>query len=98
MAEPAGRGDGAPAGFPGRGRRLAGRVVLGCSWLYLAAVLCLWALLHAGDLWWPATLLMFSPRWLLALPPALLAPAAAAFRRRSLGVLLLTLLLVGGPV
>jgi endonuclease/exonuclease/phosphatase (EEP) superfamily protein YafD len=68
------------------------------AWLYLAVILGLWALLRAADIWWPATLLMFSPRWLLALPGALLLPAAAVLRRRSLLPLLLTLVLIAGPV
>jgi len=69
-----------------------------CAWLSLVLILGLWALLQAADLWWPATLLMFSPRWLLLLPLAPLALLAAALRRRSLGPLLLTALLVLGPV
>jgi endonuclease/exonuclease/phosphatase (EEP) superfamily protein YafD len=68
------------------------------GWLYLAAVLGAWALLRAGDLWGPATLLMFSPRWVLALPPLVLAPAAAAVRRRALGPVILGLVLALGPV
>ena len=73
-------------------------VVAACSWLYLFTVLGLWALLAAADLWWPATLFLFSPRWLLALPPVLLLPAAAALRRRALLPVLGGLLLVLGPV
>jgi endonuclease/exonuclease/phosphatase (EEP) superfamily protein YafD len=39
-------------------------------------VLALVTLLHlAGDRWWPATLLMFGPRWIWAAPMALLLPA-----------------------
>jgi len=38
----------------------------------------------AGDLWWPATLLLFAPRGLLALPLFLLVPAAAALRIRAM--------------
>jgi vancomycin resistance protein VanJ len=83
-----------PAGW----RRRAGKGVAVCAWLYLALVLGLWALLRAADLWWPATLLMFSPRWLLLLPSAPLALAAAAWRRRSLALLLLAVALVLGPV
>jgi endonuclease/exonuclease/phosphatase (EEP) superfamily protein YafD len=66
--------------------------------LYLLLTLGLWVLLRAGDVYWPATLLMFSPRWLLAFPLALLLPAAALLRRRSLGLLLLTLVLIAGPI
>ncbi len=68
------------------------------SWLCLGATLSLWLLLHLGDLWWPATLLMFSPRWLLIVPPSFLLLAAALLRRRMMGVLLLNLLLIVGPI
>ncbi|HEY7424519.1 MAG TPA: endonuclease/exonuclease/phosphatase family protein [Gemmataceae bacterium] len=79
-------------------RRWAARCVAVLSGLYLLLTLGLWALLRAGDVCWPATLLMFSPRWLLAIPLALLLPAAALLRRRSLGLLLLTLALIVGPI
>jgi vancomycin resistance protein VanJ len=69
-----------------------------CSWLSLVATHAVWLFVYLGDLWWPATLLMFSPRWLLALPLSLLILAAAWWRRRSLGILLLALLLLLGPV
>jgi endonuclease/exonuclease/phosphatase (EEP) superfamily protein YafD len=57
-----------------------------------------WVKLYAGDLWWPATVLLFSPRWLLAIPLIPLALAAVCWRRRSLTVVLLTLLLILGPI
>jgi len=79
-------------------RRRAIRAVGVCSFFYLIVVLLLWALLRAADLWWPATLLMFSPRWLLLLPGIGLLLAALLFRRRSLVVLFLALVLVLGPV
>jgi len=41
---------------------------------------------------------MFSPRWVLALPAAILIPAAAVFRRRLLALPILSLILVLGPV
>lgn len=89
----------AVAGAPSSGtRRLLRGAIAVLSWLSLAVVLAAWAFLHAGDLWWPATLLLFGPRWLLALPLFPLLLAAAVWRRRSLGLLLFTLLLVLGPV
>src|SRR5206468_2746884 len=97
--EPQGVGGDAAAGVPRRGwRRRAGTAVAVCGWLCLAGALGAWALLRAADLWWPATLLMFSPRWLLAVPPALLLPLALVLRRRALVPLLLALALVAGPV
>jgi len=69
-----------------------------CCWLYLAAVLGVWLLLWWADAWWLATLAMFAPRWLLALPLAVLVPAAVFVRLRSLGLLLLAAMLIAGPV
>lgn len=74
------------------------RPVSVCSWLYLLLVLAAWAAIHAGDLWWPATLLMFGPRWLLAIPLIPLILAAACWRRRTLTVVFVALFLVLGPV
>src|SRR4051812_22205219 len=99
MELPASAGARRGAGPRDRGwHGLAGRGIAVGGWLSLAAVVAAWALLRAGDLWAPATALMFGPRWLLALPPAVLAPAAAALRRRSLGPVLVALLLAVGPV
>ncbi len=70
--------------------------VTGLSLLYAAAVLGLCLLLHlAADRWWPATLLLFVPRWPLLVPLAVLVPAAVLVRRRllwGLGPVLLLLL------
>jgi endonuclease/exonuclease/phosphatase family metal-dependent hydrolase len=68
------------------------------SWLYLLLVLAAWALIYVGDLWWPATLLLFGPRWLLLLPLLPFMLAALCWRRRSLTLLLLTLVLILGPI
>jgi vancomycin resistance protein VanJ len=81
-----------------RWRRYTRRIIAISSLLYLGLVVVFWALLRLGDAWWPATLLMFGPRWLVALPLIGLVPAAAARRRRSLAILVLTLVLVAGPV
>jgi endonuclease/exonuclease/phosphatase (EEP) superfamily protein YafD len=75
-----------------------GRMVALACWLYLAAVAGCWLLLYLADLWWPATVLAFGPRWLLAWPLAGLVPAAAWWRPRLLAVLALGGLLVAGPV
>lgn len=69
-------------------------------WLYLACIAAATVLMYTlGDHWWPATLLLFGPRWALGLPLILLIPLAL-FRRRflllplgvSLGILLWPLL------
>jgi endonuclease/exonuclease/phosphatase (EEP) superfamily protein YafD len=68
-------------------------------WLNLAGLLLLWLFLHvAGDRWWLATLILFGPRWIWALPLGVLIPAAALFRRRSLWVLGTAAIVVVGPI
>lgn len=66
------------------------RLALGAaSWSYLVAVLTIWALTWiSGDRWWFATLILFAPRWIVALPLAPLLPLAAVVRRRLLSPLL----------
>ncbi len=75
-----------------RRRRL---VVL--TWIYLAVAIGMWLLLYESDLWWPATLLLFGPRWVLLLPLAVLIPATLR-RPRLLPVVLAAALVVAGPV
>jgi endonuclease/exonuclease/phosphatase (EEP) superfamily protein YafD len=80
-----------------RWRRLT-RLLAVCCWAYLAGVLTVWVLLAWADLWWPATILLFSPRWLLGLPLAVLVPASALLRRRYLILEGITALVIAGPV
>jgi len=66
-----------------------GRAVAWLCWLYLTLILAVWALVAlASDEWWPATLLMFLPRWMWALPLVLLAPLAAWRRPHAQWILL----------
>jgi endonuclease/exonuclease/phosphatase (EEP) superfamily protein YafD len=65
---------------------------------YLAAVVGVWLLLQQAERWWLATILMFSPRWLFALPLLVLVPAALLVRSRSIVALLAAALIVGWPV
>ncbi|MFZ1935144.1 MAG: endonuclease/exonuclease/phosphatase family protein [Thermoguttaceae bacterium] len=70
-----------------------------CTWLYLGIVLAVWLLLRlAGDRWWFATVILFGPRWLCAVPLAVLVPAAVLLRRRMLFVLAAAAILVFGPI
>lgn len=78
-------------------RRLR-RLVALLSWLYFLAVVGAWMLLYLADLWWPATFFLFAPRWALALPLAVLVPAALLRRRRSLIVLALSAAIIAGPL
>jgi endonuclease/exonuclease/phosphatase family metal-dependent hydrolase len=80
-------------------RRRAGALVALGALLYLAAVLSIAiALPILGDRWWPATLILFGPRWLIALPLLVLAPAALALRRRALIPLGVAGVLVAIPI
>ncbi|MCI0703756.1 MAG: endonuclease/exonuclease/phosphatase family protein [Planctomycetia bacterium] len=79
-------------------RHRAGLAVEAAGWLVLAVTLISWVALQTGDLWPPSTLLMFGPRWVLVLLPALLLPAAVAFRARALWPVVPALLVAVGPV
>jgi endonuclease/exonuclease/phosphatase family metal-dependent hydrolase len=77
---------------PGRGR--TGRCVAWLVGLYLVVVLAVWGLLCTeSDEWWPATVVMFLPRWIWGVPLVVLAVAAAWFRPG-----LLWIILIGGVV
>lgn len=87
-----------PPGGPGRRHRPAW-LVGWVTWAYLAlAVLTAAFIWGLGDRWWPATIVLFGPRWLLLLPLALLVPAAAVVRRPLLAVQLVTAMVVLFPV
>jgi vancomycin resistance protein VanJ len=68
------------------------------SWLYLAGLAAAWLLLLKADEWWPATILLFSPRWVLALPLAILLPIAFYVRWKWSVAVLLAALIIAGPV
>ncbi len=81
---------------PARRRR---HLVATCVWGYLAAVLAVWLLLRlGGDRWWFSTVILFGPRWLCALPLAVLVPAAGLLRRHLLWVLGAAAIVVFVPV
>jgi endonuclease/exonuclease/phosphatase (EEP) superfamily protein YafD len=69
-----------------------------CCWAYLVGVLGSWLLLFWADEWWLATVWMFAPRWLLALPLVILLPSVLVVRRSLSAVLLLTGVLIAGPI
>ncbi|MGK3993039.1 endonuclease/exonuclease/phosphatase family protein [Sorangium sp. So ce1024] len=81
-----------------RWRRLRA-VVLASAVLYLLGVVALWlALPSAGDRWWPATLFLFGPRQVVALPLLAIVPAALLVQRRALIPAALASLIVVGPI
>lgn len=68
---------------------------LGFLLLALAALGALWGL---SDKWWPATVLLFGPRWILLLPLFVLLPLSALRDRALVPPLLLAGGLLLGPV
>ena len=66
---------------------------------YLAAIcalaVALWGL---GDEWWPATVLLFTGRWVFLLPLIVLLPPALVYRRGLLVLLVLAALVCVGPL
>lgn len=67
------------------------------SWCVAAIVV--WPFLYGlGDRWWPATLLLFGPRWVLLLPLIALVPLALAILPRALVPLLGGGVVLAGPV
>ena len=79
-----------PARPPTSAASPPGRALAVWVWLYLLAVIGVALLLHRlSDVWWPATLVLFAPRWIWALPLLLLVPAALRRQRRLLWVLAL---------
>ena len=70
-----------------------------CSVFYVVALLIAWAMLHfGGDVWWLPTVMLFGPRWVAAVPLALLVPVALLADRRTLLLLGVAAALVLGPV
>lgn len=79
-------------------RRVAILVAVAASF-YLVLMLSAWILLRlAADRWWPATVLLFGPRWALLLPLPVLALPAALFHRPSFFLLVAAGLIAAGPL
>ena len=73
-------------------------IVHGLAWGYCLCMLVIWQLMQrTGDVWWFGTLLLFSPRWLFALPALVLLPYALVRKRLLLLPLVVTLLVVFIP-
>ena len=68
-------------------------------WLYLAGVVGVALLLLVlADEWWVATLILFGPRWIWAIPLVVLVPWALFRRRRLLWLLGLAVIVLVFPV
>ncbi len=75
------------------------RLVTWCSWLYAGVILIALIVVRVGaDRWWPATLLMFGPRWLFVYPLVLFIPIAIVLKRRALWPLGISLAVILGPL
>jgi vancomycin resistance protein VanJ len=61
----------------------------------IPAAILLWT---RADVWWPVTAFLFGPRWVLALPLALLLPAAGLRDRALLLPLAVVSTLLAGPI
>ena len=69
------------------------------AWLYFGVICMITVLMYTmGDYWWPATLLLFGPRWALGIPMIFLVPAALFLNRRQLLPLGLALAVILGPL
>lgn len=79
-------------------RRLLLRLLAGVCIAYLVIVLVAWLMLQWADQWWPATILMFTPRWLFALPGMLLLPLTVLVWSRSAFLVLASGLIVVWPL
>ena len=67
--------------------------------LYLAGLLGLWiALTFGGDRWWPATVVLFAPRWVVALPAIVLLPATLFCAPKWTLTYLLHAAVIVGPI
>jgi vancomycin resistance protein VanJ len=95
LTRPIGASRAARPGRPRRGRRC----LAPACWSSLAIVLAAWmALLVGEERWWPATLLLYAPRWPWVVPIAILAPISAAYRRVLLVPLACSSAIVLGPI
>ena len=80
-------------------RARVGSAVAALCWCYSLFVVSIWLFIRlAGDRWWPATVVLFGPRWILLFPLIALLPLAFVFRRRWLLGLLGIAMLVLGPL
>lgn len=80
-------------------QRRVDRWAVRLTWAYLALAVVAWLVLWTlSDRWWPATLFLFGPRWLLLLPLVILIPAAVRYRHSLLAVLAAATVIVLGPV
>ncbi len=67
--------------------------------LYAVSIAGVWAWMRlASEDSWAAALFLYGPRWLVAVPLAVLVPAAIVWHRRLLWLLAATMLMIAGPI
>lgn len=67
--------------------------------VYTLSICVLWLWMRwQGDRSWLATLFLFGPRWICALPLLVLVPLAAVWHRRWLGLLAISGVVIVGPI
>ncbi len=67
--------------------------------LYAASIFALWAWMYIeGDRSWLATIFLFGPRWLCALPLPLVALCVVVWQRRLLWLVAATTVMIFGPL
>jgi vancomycin resistance protein VanJ len=75
------------------------RFVQWLAWSYLLFVALIWFVVSiGGDRWWPATVFLFCPRWLVVLPLPFLLPPVIRGNRHCLLPLSLGAIIVFGPL
>jgi hypothetical protein len=83
---------------PRRDQRLI-RCIGVIGWAYTVFLGILAGSLYTlGDRWWPASLVLFGPRWIWGVPLVVLVPAICWWRPRSIGVMILAAWLFIGPL
>ena len=80
-------------------KRTLSRLAYWTSLLYFAALIAVTVLIWKfAEHWWPATVLLFAPRWTLATPFVVLLPLAVIGNRKSLITLLAAAALMLWPI
>lgn len=77
------------------------RLLRATAWLYVGGLAAVWGIIHwGGDRWWLATVAMFGPKWIYAVPLPVLAVVALlrAGRRGPWAALAIAAVLVTFPI
>lgn len=92
-------GPGAPQPAAQQPRRRAARIVAALAVVYAVAIVAVWLWMYwQGDRSWLATLFLFGPRWICALPLLVLVPVVAIWNRRAWWLLAIAGLLILVPI